>query len=263
VDDDTVRRCAALILDARLARRPLDRLPVDVRPEDEASAYAVQSALNVELAATGWGPVAGHKIGCTTPVMQAYLGIPNPCAGEVFATTVARGSGRFAASDFTRVGVECEIAVELGRDLVGHGGFSRDVVADAVAAVMASIEIVDDRYVDYPTLGTPTLIADDFFNAGIVLGAPRRDWRALDLTTVGGRMLINGSEVGSGVGGDILGHPLDALSWLAGSMADRGRALRAGEFVTLGSIVATKWVAAGDEVRIEVDGLSDATALFA
>ena len=75
-------------------------------------------------------------------------------------------------------------------------------------------------------------------------------------------MLINGEEVGTGRGGDILGHPLEALAWLAGSMAARGRALRAGEFVTLGSVVATKWVAAGDEVRIEIEGLGEARATF-
>ena len=28
---------------------------------------------------------------------------------------------------------------------------------------MAAIELVDDRYDDYRSLGTPTLIADDFF----------------------------------------------------------------------------------------------------
>ena len=127
---------------------------------------------------------------------------------------------------------------------------------------MASIEVVDDRYADWRTIGTPTLIADDFFNAGVVLGSPVRDWRRLDLAALAGRMLINGVEVGRGVGADILGHPLDALAWLADNMASRGRALKAGEFVTLGSLVATNWVAAGDEVLIEVEGLGEARATF-
>jgi len=45
-------------------------------------------------------------------------------------------------------------------------------------------------------------------------------------------------------------------------MASRGRALKAGEFVTLGSLVATNWVAAGDEILIEVEGLGEARATF-
>ena len=265
MNPEAIERAAALIRAARVGLVPLDVLPSDCRPADEADAYAVQQVLNSQLTAAGHGPLAGHKIGCTTPVMQAFLNIPNPCAGEVFRRTVHRRHGTFRAAEFLRLGVECEIAVELAADLdgrTGAGQSARQAAGDAVGAVMASIEIVDDRYRDYSTLGTPTLIADDFFNAGCVLGEPLRDWRRLDLAGLAGRMLINGNEVGAGRGADILGHPLEALAWLAGSMAARGRTLRAGEFVSLGSVVATKWVQPGDEVRIELDGLGEARATF-
>ena len=266
MDDHAVERAAALICDARLAHTPLEPLPEAWRPMGLHDAYRVQAALNRLLMTRGAGPLAGHKIGCTTPVMQAYLGIPGPCAGEVFAGTVHRGTGTVLTADHVRLGVECEIAVELAAD-IGDGvrgarGFTRDAVAASVGAVMASIEVVDDRYHDWPTIGTPTLVADDFFNAGVVLGEAVRDWRRLDLATLGGRMLVNGTNVGSGRGADILGHPLEALAWLAGSMADRGRSLRAGEFVTLGSVVATQWVTRGDRVMIEIDGLGQAAVVF-
>ena len=35
---------------------------------------------------------------------------------------------------------------------------------------MAGIELVDDRYEDYKQLNVATLIADNFFNVGVVLG---------------------------------------------------------------------------------------------
>ena len=75
-------------------------------------------------------------------------------------------------------------------------------------------------------------------------------------------MRINGREVGTGRGGDILGHPLNALAWLANGLAGRGRTLAAGEFVLLGSVVETKWVAAGDLVEIEIEGLGRASCAF-
>ncbi len=265
MNDDAIERAAALIRDARLARVPLEPMPAACRPGDEAEAYLVQAALNRQLSAAGAGALAGHKIGCTTPVMQAFLNIPNPCAGEVFAPTLFRRHGTFRTADYLHVGVECEIAVELASDLggtAGRGEVDRANAAGAIGAVMASIEVVDDRYRDYTTLGTPTLIADDFFNAGVVLGEPVRDWRSLDLLATSGRMLINGEDVGTGRGADILGDPLNALIWLAGNEARRGRTLRAGTFVSLGSVVATCWVSAGDEVRIEIDGLGGASATF-
>ena len=77
----------------------------------------MQEVLHGLLAEAGQGPIVGHKIGCTTPVMQAYLGIANPCAGGVHATTVHQGHARVRHRDYVRVGVECEIAVRLGADL--------------------------------------------------------------------------------------------------------------------------------------------------
>ena len=128
-------------------------------------------------------------------------------------------------------------------------------MASRVDAVMAGIEIVDDRYRDYRSLGAPTLIADNFFNAGCVLGEPIRDWRRLDLEALGGRMLINGQEVGRGAGGMILGHPFEALAWLANSRASRGLGLQKGAFVFLGSLVETKYPNPGDSVQVEIEGL--------
>ena len=75
-------------------------------------------------------------------------------------------------------------------------------------------------------------------------------------------MAIDGREIGRGVGGDIMGHPLEALAWLATMRAARGTPLRAGEFVLLGSVVATEWVERGAVVEVELDGLGVARAVF-
>ena len=200
----------------------------------------------------------GYKIGCTTPVMQNFLGIPNPCAGEVFEKTVMRGKGRVSRKAYRRLGIECELVVELAEDITPKDApLTLDKAADFVGAVMAGIEIVDDRYLDYRTLGVPSLIADNFFNAGCVLGEPFRDWRDLDLCALHGRTRINGEEVGRGDGSMVLGHPLEALVWLANSRAKRGLGLERGRFVFLGSLVETKWLNAGDKARVEVDTLGD------
>ena len=52
-----------------------------------------------------------------------------------------------------------------------------------------------------------------------------------------------------------MGHPLEALAWLANSLAQRGRGILAGEFVSLGSLVQTVWVNKGDVVTIDIAGL--------
>src|SRR6185437_13271497 len=174
----------------------------------------------------------GWKIGCTTKVMQAYLNIDSPCAGTMFQASTWHGRHAFAVPLRGRLGVECEIAVRLA------------------------------RYVDYPSLDTPTLIADDFFHHACVLGPPSESMRPESLRDVTASMTINGLQVGRGAGTDILGEPLQVLCWLANNAAAWGTPLLAGDVILLGSLVQTQWVQAGDAVTVTNDPLGEVAADF-
>ncbi|HTX01596.1 MAG TPA: fumarylacetoacetate hydrolase family protein [Acidimicrobiales bacterium] len=254
---------AAALVASRLGGGVLGRLPDGLRPESEAEAYRVQSAARPLLTAGGFGRQGGWKIGCTTATMQRYLGVDSPCAGTMFLAGLWRATHRFVIPAGRRLGVECEIAVRLGADLPPRpGGWSADAVAPAVAACIAAIEVVEDRYDSYPDLDTPTLIADDFFHHAAVLGAEheRSDARLLREATAS--MAINGEPVGSGAGSDVLGEPLAALAWLATAAAGWGTPLRAGEIVLLGSLVQTCWVHPGDRVLVRNEPLGTVEATF-
>ncbi len=258
-----IAQAALMLAEHRLAGDPIDILPPELRPMDEMDAYAVQDQVHRQLTARGLGAVTGHKIGCTTAVMQAFLKIDHPCAGGVFERTVHSSPAEVSHRGFVRVGVECEIVVRLGSDLPPRATpYARAEVGAAVVACMAGMEIVDARYVDYTKLDTPTLIADDFFDAGCVLGTEVAEWRRLDLGTLAGVTTINGVEAGRGRGADVMGHPLEALAWLANLLSRRGRGLRAGEFVFTGSVVETKWLAVDDHVVMEIEGLGRIEATF-
>ena len=258
-----ILRAAELIGAARVDRGMLRPLPDEIRPRTEADAYNVQQELHNILAGRKIGPTVGYKIGCTTPVMQEYLGIRNPCAGALFQTSTHHREARLKHSDYRHPGVEAEMAVFLGSDIPTRAtGHDRDSVADAVQAVSTAIEVVDDRWDDYTAIDTPSLIADDFFAAGCVLGEPVAAWRDLDLSGLPGKMRINGKPVGSGSSGDILGHPFEALAWLANLVESRGDSLKEGQIVMLGSVVQTNWVEHMDEVQVEIEGLGMVTAWF-
>jgi 2-keto-4-pentenoate hydratase len=259
---DAVLAAAQAIAAARRAHRALEALPVELQPEHEAAGYLVQRAVH-DLLAPDLGDLVGYKIGCTSKVMQDYLGIPHPCAGGVFGGGVHETGVVLRARDFIRVGVECEIAVRLEHDLPASAApFTAAHVQAAVGACYPAIEIVDDRYVRWEALGAPTLIADDFFAAGCVLGAAVFRDVLPDLLTVRGRALINHQEVGQGTGADVLGHPFHALAWLANHLASKGRGLQAGQIVLTGSLVKTVWLTPGDRVVMELDGLGTVAAGF-
>ena len=111
-----IRAAAETIAAARRSRTPLERLAAGIAPDTEADGYLIQDAVH-ELLAADVGARIGYKIGCTSAVMQQYLDIPHPCGGGIFANGVHDSGVSLSAKDFVRVGVECEIAVRLARDL--------------------------------------------------------------------------------------------------------------------------------------------------
>jgi 2-oxo-3-hexenedioate decarboxylase/2-keto-4-pentenoate hydratase len=178
----------------------------------------------------------------------------------LFAGVFHPNGAALALDDFRHVGIECEIAVRLELDLpFGGASFTRQTVEPAVAAYMTAIEIVDDRYVDWRKTDAATLIADDYFAAGAVLGPPIPARAVRDAAALHGTTVINGAEVGRGIGSDVMGHPLNALAWLANSLAEAGAHLGAGEIVLTGSLVETKWLKRGDHASVTVSDLGTVT----
>jgi len=259
---DRIVAAAKIIATSRRNRSALKALAADIAPQDEAEGYRVQRAVH-DLMLPQTGALVGYKIGCTSKVMQEYLNIVHPCGGGVFARGVHESGARLRAGDYVRVGVECEIAVRIGRELLpSEEPFTAEWVMEAIETYLPAIEIVDDRYEQWESLGAPTLVADDFFAAGCVLGAPVARTAAPDLLGVTGRALINGTEAGRGTGADVLGHPHEALAWLANHLALEGRGLHAGQIVLTGSLVKTVWLKAGDHVVMELEGLGRVEAGF-
>jgi 2-keto-4-pentenoate hydratase len=125
---------------------------------------------------------------------------------------------------------------------------------------MPAIEIADDRNADYNELARHPfeLIADNTWSEGAVLGTPVTDWKGFDLARLRGVATINGDPVGEGVGAAALGHPLDAVAWLANHLAARGRGLVFRDVVITGSMITSKFVKRGDVVRFSVESLGEA-----
>ena len=251
---DKAARAAQHLYEAHRQRQPYRPLPDDISPATIEEAYEMQEAFQALLMPER-GNIVGYKIALTTPVMQRMVGFDAPCAGAVFANGVHHSPATVPAADYVRLGAECEVAVRLGSSL--SAPCDRDRAAAAVAALMPAFELVDDRGADYANLYFLGVAADNAWNAGAVLGPERADWPALDLENARGAMTINGQPAGEGHGRDVLGHPLDALAWLANTLAARGKELQAGMLVMTGSIVSTKFLNPGDEAKFTFDGLGE------
>lgn len=255
------RKAARVFADLRRSKSASLRVPDDVRPGDISQGYELQAALGLILQSDK-GARCGHKIGCTTPVMQNFLNIDHPCAGLLYENEVHDKSVTLHLSDFVGVGVECEIALRLGQDLTPQDApYTKDQVAGAVDQIMAAAEIVDNRYLDFHDFGIPSLIADDFFSGGAVLGAGN-DPSGIDVPSAKGTTFIDDREVGTGFGKAVMGHPFNALAWLANQKAERGEILKAGDIIMTGSVVETQWITEPCVVRCSVEPLGQVMLTF-
>jgi 2-keto-4-pentenoate hydratase len=253
------KAAAKRLLEAHERREQFAPLPAELAPRNAEEAYAIQDSY-VARRAERLGAIAGYKIALSSAEMQRFVGVDQPQAGVMLASTLHRTPARVRAADYVRLIVEFEIAVEMAADLpAADAPFTRERVAPFVRAVMPALELADDRNADYRELAKHPLelIADNAWNEGAVLGAPLEDWRALDLAAVRGIARINDRVVGEGVGSAAMGHPLAALAWIANHLAAHGRGLVYRDVVITGSIITTKTVRAGDLVRFSVAELGD------
>jgi 2-keto-4-pentenoate hydratase len=222
------------------------------------AAYGIQESLQKLLIAGGCGAITGYKVALTSPAMQAFVGVDQPLAGAIFANRVHRSPALLDARTFQRLGIECEIAVRLAAGLPHRAeGHNVETVAPAIGAVMPAFELIEDRNADYDAIDAFSLVADNCWNAGIVLGDPVEDWRAIDLCGLRGALHADGVTIGEGKGADALGHPLAAVAWLADLLALRGHTLERGMVVMTGSIVKTYFPVPGEQLVFSADGIGD------
>jgi 2-keto-4-pentenoate hydratase len=239
--------------DARRARANYANLPEHLKPGSIAEAYAAQE-IYYRLAAPVYGAVGGVKVATTTKVMQQLMGITHPCAGAIFARTIHRSPARIAKADFVNLRVESEIALELGTAMpAARAPWTAQSVVPFVAGAMAAYELIEDRNAVYTQTQAVSMIVENCWNGGVVIGTPRPA-APQDVVGVAGRQTLNGKPVGAGKAED----PYATLAWLANLLAERGRDLKAAMVVITGSLIPTFSIEAGDHAVFSVDGLGEA-----
>jgi 2-keto-4-pentenoate hydratase len=259
LNDTDIAALGDSLLEAYGTRRPIQPLTAthpDLAPED---AYRVQLHQVDRWKAAG-RTVAGYKVGLTSLAMQRQLGVDQPDFGHLFADMVLDGAS-VDASAFISPRIEPEISFVLARDLRGPNLSVADVIG-AVDYAIASLEIIDSRIADWKiTLGDT--IADNASSGALVLGTRPVRLDAADLGLAGCVVTRNGELVSTGAGAAVLGHPLNAVRWLANTLGALGQTLEAGSIVMAGSITAAFPVAAGDTVTATFAHLGSVTARFA
>lgn len=237
--------------------RTFEPLRLDGEPIPADVAYEIQHQVVERGRQTGYGDIVGYKVGLTSGAMQRFCGVNEPILGRILEKRQVRNGAQLRRADYGRVGLESELALRISRHLPELDSEDDDVniLLDYVDLAAAAFEIIDDRNADYGKLDAYSIAAENSWNAGMILGMPVPA-RALgtfrDLT---GKLFVNGRQEGQGSSNDVLGDPLNVLAWL-GSFASRSLfRVEPGQWVLTGSMIATRFPAAGDKFRFELGAM--------
>ena len=230
-----------------------------IEPRDVENAYAIQQ-INTNLWVSEGRRIVGRKVGLTAKAVQLQLGVDQPDFGVLFHDMAIADGGVLSPSRVLQPKAEGEVAFIMAGD-VNDPAVTREQVAAAVGSVVTAIEIVDSRIEDWKITFADT-VADNGSSAFFVLGSEPKPLDGLDLWTCGMALEVNGEIVTIGAGAACMGHPLNALTWLAQTLAKRGEGLRKGDVVLSGALGPMHAIQPGDGVRVTIGGLGSASFTY-
>lgn len=178
--------------------------------------------------------IAGFKVGFTNIPVREKMGLPDSTYGYLLHSMVLPSGGSIPMAEFVAPKIETEICFRLGKDLAGPS-LTIDQVIEATDAVCASFEVCDARIRDWKC-PYPDFFADNGFSARIVLSDHWVPVRQVDLLGETVTLRKDGEQIAEGKGEMALGHPANAVAWLAAKLALRGRSLKAGMVVMTGTL---------------------------
>jgi 2-keto-4-pentenoate hydratase len=248
---------------ARFAGQVLQRQsPTPFAALSPADGRCVQDKL-IALFAQPLGDVVGFKLGLTNPAIQQRFGIDHPIRGSIFHATLRASSGAEIEARFAAVPVlEADMLVRIGMGGVETALNHHAALIRHIDQVIPFIELPDLVYSpDHrPSLGD--LLAVNVGARLGVVGRPIAVTPSAEFAAALGRMSVSlhqdGREVSRAPSAAILGHPLNALAWIARDLAREGRHLREGDMISLGSFSPPQPVVAGQVWTARYEGLGEA-----
>ncbi len=258
-DSSSIRQAADRIIKAYQTSTPDAPVREFIDDGDIDGAYAVQEHV------TDWrldegARLVGRKIGLTSVVVQKQLGVDQPDYGMLFDDMAIPDGEEIPTSRVMQPRVEAEVAYVMEKDLKFDRPTNTEVIS-AIAYAVPAIEVVGSRVSNWDITILDT-VADNASSGLFVLGNDKVKVDGFDGRMCGMVVENRGDPVSVGAGAACLGHPINAVRWLAEVMAQRGRPLSAGDIVMSGALGPMVPVTAGEVYEARISGLGSVRAVF-
>ena len=250
---DRLKKIAQFMFDQHNLKKNFQNLPEILMPTDFDEAYKVQEIFQKN---SGRGELGGFKIALASKIQQELCGIDHPIAGGIFANEIKSSPSTFVLQNFHGLGLEFEIAVTLSDDLKPNmGSFNKDNIRKYIKCLSPAFELIIDRNADYSNIDPLTMITDNAWCSGIVLGKEISNWEKLDLDTTQSVLLWNNEVPQDAMIKDAT--PLESLAWVSNLFTSMGRTIPKNSVIITGSVIKTRAPESGDHIIYKVGQLSE------
>ena len=237
------------------------QLPKELVPKNRVEGYLIQA--NFERFSKN--PLFGWKIAATSTVGQDHIGVSGPLAGRLLKERVFEAGNVLNFGTNKMAVAEPEFAFRMGKTLEPRtNGYNQEEIISAVETLHPGIEFPDSRFHEFMTVGEENLIADNSCAHQFVIGPPMPDlWRSIDLSKHPVKIFNNKGLVHEGKGGNVLGDPRIALTWLVNELSKIDTILHAGATITTGTCAKPLPITSSDAIKADYGLLGQLGAVFA
>ena len=250
---DRIEKIAEFMLNQHKSQQNFQNLPQTLMPENFEEAYETQKIFQKN---SGRGELGGFKIALASKVQQELCGIDHPIAGGIFANEIKTSPAIFELENFHGLGLEFELAVTLSDDLkTGMEPFDKDNIKQFIKSLSPAFELIIDRNADYSNINPLTMITDNAWCSGIVLGRELPNWEKLNLDIIRSQLLWNDEAPQNAMIKDA--NPLESLAWVSNLLISLGRTIPKDSIIITGSVIKTRAPHKGDHIIYKIEDLSE------
>ena len=118
-----------------------------------------------------------------------------------------------------------------------------------------AFELIIDRGADYSNINPLTMITDNAWCSGIVLGKELPNWEKLNLDIIRSKLLWNNDAPQNAMIKDA--NPLESLAWVSNLLISLGRTIPKDSIIITGSVIKTRAPNKGDHIIYKIEDLSE------
>lgn len=229
-------------------------------PKNKEEAYNLQS----DYQKYSKHDLFGWKIAATSIEGQKHIGVSGPIAGRLIKERLHKSAEKLSLLNNQMKVVEAEFSFQLNNDMPKKNiPYNSQEVLNNIEHICPAIEIPDSRFLNFHKIGKNLLIADNACAGEYVLGKnPIKSWKHIDLKNFKVGCYKNNQLVGHGLGNNVLGDPVKALTWLINELNLYNITLYAGQTILTGTCIKPFEVKAGDQVVMDFYELGKVNCCF-